>query len=309
MDKINPLQYVVDTDPVPEAVIDASGWFAWEYTSYQWNYGQTDNIAWYQAQGWIVYAQASSRRIIGSEPLDHSNDYILYYLKRRRLQSDKALNDLIKDFTAAYNEGRSINDQRYDEIVTIFNSMLDKTEDEINALGMTSTTEYEALLDLLPADFDTFDDDITGLLDDWGTAQRARINLNFDNELADARANLVARGMYNTTVWATTSAGIERRRNEALNDLEDKILARQAALIEGTYDRKLKMRTAVLAAHDRLISIKKDDRFQPLDVRNRVLSAMLGFMERRQDEYPGLEQLGKLAEQLGATSVGSSFTP
>ncbi len=303
MDKINPLSYITDTDPVSEEVIDASGWFAWEYIVYQAYTRDDDQLPWYQAQGWVVWKSIS----VGL-PSDE-NRYTTYWLKRRRLQADKALNDLIADFTAAYNEGRQINDQRYDEIVTIYSAMLDKTEDEINALGTSNTTEYEDLIALLPTDFDETDDDLDGLLDNWGDSMRARVNLNFDNESTSARANLVARGMYNTTVWATTSAGIERRRNEALNDLEDKILARQAALIEGQADRKLRMRIAVLQAYERLISIKKDDRFQPLDIRNRVLSAMLNFMERREDDYPGLEQLGQLAQQLGATSVGSSFTP
>lgn len=306
MDKINPLQYVTDTDPVPEAVIDASGWFSWEYTAYDYhNRDGTNQLPWFQAQGWIVYSTSHS---FGIDP-DDPNYGTSYLMRRRKLQADKALNDLIADFTAAYNEGREINDQRYDEIVAIYNAMLDKTEDELNALGASNTEEYEDLLSRLPDDFDDLDDDITGILDDWGDSQRARINLQFDNESKAARQNLITRGMYNSTVWTTSSAGIERRRAEALNDLEDKILARRADLLESMYDRKAKMRIAVLTAHDRLISIKKDNKFAPIDLRNKVLSAMLNFMERREDDYPGLEKLGELAGQLGLASVGSSFSP
>lgn len=299
MDKINPLLFITDTDPVPEEILDVSGWFETEYitlklSALDGDIRSAETLNWYLAQGWVSY-----NKVRGVDVEGGLNYYsTTFYLRRRKLQSERVLQSLINEFTAAYNEGRQINDQRYDEIVAIYASMLDKSEDEINALDL-STTDYEALIAQLTADFGTFDGSTAGMLDGWGVSERARIKLQFDNELATARQGLVSRGMFNTTVWTSVSAGIERRRAEANNDLEDKILARRVALKESSYDRQVRVRTAVLGALDRLFALRKDSKLAPLEMRNNILGAMLNFMERRSDEYPGLGDLAGIAAQLG----------
>jgi len=308
MDKINPLLYITDTDPVPEEVFDASGWFETEYITFQmrWTYNNNsswgpdgDKLAWFMAQGWVIY----NKSIVDVGGPGDVYEYT-YYLKRRKLQSERVLQDMISEFTGAYNEGRAINDQRYDEIVNLYSVMLDKTEGEISALNL-DTDDYEDLVGLLTTDFDDFDGSSAGMLDGYGQSQRDRITLQFDNEQSVVKQGLISRGMYNSTVWSSVNTGVERRRAESLNDLEDKILARRAELLESAYDRKVKVRVAVLQARDRIFSLRRENKLGPLELRNTVLSAMLGFMERRSDEYPGLDQLAGIAAQLGYGEGGT----
>jgi len=191
MDKIVPLGYVVDTDPVPVDIIDASGWFRTETMEYS-DDGRQDLLGWYLAQGWLIasydllewYRDTDTDGNVTSQRF-----HKVYQLHRRKLQAERALNDLISDFTTAYNNGRTINDTRYDEILNIYNVGLDETEDEFNAVT-TAVDSYDstvnAIVDLLLPDFATYEAAVD-ILDDYGTDERARINLQFDNERARVR--------------------------------------------------------------------------------------------------------------------------
>jgi hypothetical protein len=155
MEKINPLGYITDTDPVPEEIMDASGWFATEYMTVEWDgLSPTNYLEWYMAQGWTIYNRETWYEW---DPVVSLNvGHARAYLKRRKIQSEKVLTDMIAEFTAAYNEGRSINDQRYDEIVLIFNACLDQTETLITAaeVGLDAFGAAAALvLDPMASDF------------------------------------------------------------------------------------------------------------------------------------------------------------
>ncbi len=317
MDKINPMSYIVDTDPVPEAVLDASGWFETEYMTIESSDSQAAYLEWYMAQGWIVYNETRRSEVVVVENSLIPNQtttivYKTFYLKRRKLQSERVLNDLIRQFTGAYNEGRSINDQRYDEIVSIYNVMLDKTEDDINTTegsGYDYTADIEALIALFETDFNTYVADVDGLLDEYGDPRLADINIRFDNELSKARQTLIDRGLNNTTVWASVSAGIERERERALSDAEDKIVDRKILNKTKIHEYRTDFRNRTLLAYERLMALKRDNKLTPLKYRNDVLSAMLNFMERRSDEYPGLEGLANIAAQLGYGEAATSVAP
>jgi len=292
MDKINPSAYITDTDPVNEAVMDSSGWYEWQFLDLG-SGDHSEKLPWLIAQGWtIAYASESG------------GVYTYCVLRRRVLKPETALKDLITSFTNAYNEGRTLNDQRYDEIVALYTVMLDKTEDSLNSLQSSDTT-YDALIENLLADvktdYDDHKDEMDGLFDDYGDAQRTRIATQFDNQVAESRASMIARGLYNTTTWDSLYAGVERERARALTDLEDKILERQAALADRLFALKDNMRGKILAARDRLRSHMQDLDVQRVGLRNTVLQAMLGFMERREDGYPDLSNIGQLASNLGAS--------
>ena len=232
-----------------------------------------------------------------------------YVLKRRKLQSERVLQDMITEFTDAYNEGRTINDSRYDELVTLWATLADKVENDINALN-TNETNYVALLDAvvaqMPNDFDDYQDYVSDLLDGWGDSMRADLTERFDNLLAAARQDLVTRGMYNTTVWTSANVGIERERQVATTDLEDKILERLLASKDQEQRFLVDMRNGTLAAYSRVLGIRQDNVLRPLDVRNRILTSMFNFMERRQDDYPDLGNLANIAAQLGYSDTQST---
>ncbi len=311
---LNPMAYITDTDPVPETILDASGWFATENGDVTWNetLGDPDLSAWFMAQGWVI---TSRMRYLSHRGATAAEDQysIRVTMRRRKLQSERVLKDMITEFTDAYNEGREINDRRYDELVSLYNLLLENTENTIATITDAGES-YEALIqeiiDALPGDFTTHEGIVSGIYDDYGDSMRDDINTRFDNELTKARSALVDRGLYNTTLWTTQSAGIELQRTKALTDLEDKLSDKKNALQDRLYQLKTNMRTQMLAAYQRLMDGKKDSpTLRHLEVRNTVFANMLAFMERRQDDYPGIDGLANIAAQLGYGEGGTVMAP
>ena len=314
LDKIVPLDHVVDVDPVPIDVINASAWFTTETMTYRDN-DSNDLLPWYLAQGWSILNRTSFTYVYSYDiygRLIGTRSYFVYELSRRKLQAERALNDLIADFTAAYNDGRSINDQRYDEILTIHSLMLDEREDEINTQGVTITAheaEVDPIIALMLADFTAFDLAVSTQLDDFGESERDRINTQFDAESSAVNSRLVSNGLYNTTVWATANTGVEESRARALTVANDSIKDRTLTHEHRVYEAQRSMREGMMAAFERVVILKRDDANTSTEMRNRVLVAMLGFMERRVDDYPGLENLSNIAASIGFTDTGAIVKP
>ena len=323
MDKISPLLYITDTDPVPEAVMNASGWFETEYITLtvetrETKEGKTttggEYISWFMAQGWSkdrLLFSTSTRTIPKPEDWVVTTTEIFQY-KRRKLQSERVLNDMIREFTEAYNEGRTLNDSRYDEIVALYNVMLDKSENEI-AVTEASYVSYDSIIAGiiagLPANYTDYKTEVDALLVGYGASLLAGVNTRFDNELATARQNLVNKGMYNSTIWTSVSAGIEVLRSKALADANDTITVRKLAAGEGVQRVRMEVANRIEAASFRFVELKRTRGFGASEFRNNILSAMLNFMERRTDEYPGLDGLAGIAAQLGYGEGGTVRSP
>lgn len=298
-EKTNPLQYITDIDPVAEEVLNASGWFQTEYTYLEVTEEDRGMVSWLVAQGWQIYDSFTMRKI------GRSNTEITgyqYWLKRRKLQSERVLNDMIREFTDAYNEGRYINDQRYDELVTLYAVMLDKTETEL--VEMTTNLSngedlIEGVVNLFPSDFATYQSAVNTELATLGSGREDQINIQFDARLAQAQHDLVNRGVYNSTIWPSVLAGIERERALALSALADTLSGQKISSHGMVHNARVQMRSGLAAAYERLTNMVRAKLLTPTEVRNQVLSAMFNFMERRTDEYPGLEGLATIAAQLG----------
>ncbi len=206
-------------------------------------------------------------------------------LKRRHIQAEVVLGDMVAEYTKAYNEGRKLNDERYDEIVSLYAMMLSRTAAELNLIAI----DEDVLKPLL--------DQIRKLLlespDGWIAARRDEIMRKFDKLLEDARSRLITQGLYNGTIWVTTASGIERDREIALNAL---------------VPEKLELYTKCTDAAVRLAALQKDA-MAPTEMRNNVFKWMLDFMERREDDYPGLDKLTGLAAELGYSSAGATGGP
>lgn len=294
MDKLNPvLQSTPLTTKVPESV---SSWFSTEYTGGTFSDAE---FAWMLAQGWKVRSSATVGGVT------------FYSLWRRSIRSESVLNDLVWSYTQAYNEGRQLNDQRYDDLVILYTSVLDRTEDAYNTLETDDATYeglVEALIDKLGSDFDSYAADVDGDLDTWGTSLLAEINARFDAELGKARQALIDRGMYSGAMWTTISAGIERERTRALSDANDQIAQRQLELKHTVYGQRVNMRSRVLEARERLRAFLRNAKDRQVAVRNAAAEALARLVERRTDSYPDLAEVGRLAAGLGAGSP-ESFSP
>jgi hypothetical protein len=306
MDKIIPLDYITDTDPVPITARDATQWYESVYIAIHTETTRDNNLVWLLAQGWVVW-QIQIHNI--SNP---DEKYYTWYLTRRVISGEKVLAAMVTDYTAAYNEGRDLNDERYDDIVTIYSLVADKMQDELVLLDAKDAA-YDALIEALitniSADWTAHDTEVSGDLDDWGTAQTARINTQFDAESSKAQSDLISRGLNNTTVWTSVSAGVERERARALNEHNDRLIVQQLALEERLYAAKTQMRDRIVQARERLFSAVHTAAMAREDMREKIITVLCHFMERRTDSYPDLTAIGNAAAELGAGAPVTGMSP
>lgn len=295
MDKLTPQ---INPTPVtvksPEAV---SQWYKTETTSGEFPPAE---LGWMMAQGWKVDTVA-----ITADGAD------FYNLSRRVLKPESVLQDLVVSYTTAYNEGRILNDTRYDDLVVLFSVVLDKSERSYNFLE-EDDDDYEALTQLLIAteetNFNSYDAAVTGDLDDWGRTQRTDVNARFDALLASAEQELINRGMYSSTHFVTDDAGIERERTRALDQVEDTIEQRQLGLKHQVYAALVSVKQRVHDARTRLRVFLHNSKDKQVAVRNAAVDALARLIEGRTDGYPDMASIGRLAANLGAGSP-QSYAP
>lgn len=305
MSKINPLMYMTNWDPIPEPIIQASGWFLTEQMTIDAPSGSEVSIGWFQAQGWGV---TNTERItkttqsLGGGTTITSTDGFRYTLRRRKLQSELVLQDMIDQYTKGYNEGRLLNNRRYQEILLVYNAMLGKTQDEILDVDLQSG-QYEGLIDQviasIPSDYDVHKAEVTGMLDEYGESMRGEINLRFDNELAKAKQSLVSRGMHNTLLLNSVAAGIEQQRQKALLELDDRLVDKKLSQSDRLYQLRTDMQSRLESSAKSLAQMKRSNKMGAIEFRNAIITAMATFMANRIDEYPGVAELAKLAAGLG----------
>jgi len=231
-------------------------------------------------------------------------------LKRRKMQSELVLKDMIASFTKAYNEGRQINDERYDELVALYAIMLSRTEDEANAFGGLSAEDFKPLAkmvtDALKDALEKYSASVDNLPEDWMQSRIDEVNRKFDALLSQAKSKMVSEGTYNTTVWPTTVSGIERDRQLALNDLKDDMVTLRVEVMGRIATMTADVGTKLLDCEIRFIEAQQKMLLGPTEIRNTVFKWMLDFMERREDDYPGLEQIATIAGQLGYAEGGAA---
>ncbi len=236
--------------------------------------------------------------------------YTKIRLKRRKMQSELVLKDMIASFTKAYNEGRQINDERYDELVALYALMLSRTEDEANAFGGLSADDFKPLADAVIAAckdaMEKYGASADNIPADWMQSRIDEINRKFDALVAQAKSDMISKGTYNSTVWPTTMSGIERDRQLALNGLKDDMVTLKVDVLGKIAAMKADIGQKLLDCEIRIIEAQQKMLLGPTEIRNTVFKWMLDFMERREDDYPGLEQLATIASQLGYAEGGAA---
>lgn len=236
--------------------------------------------------------------------------YTKLRMKRRKMQSELVLKDMIASFTKAYNEGRQINDERYDELVALYALMLSRTEDEANAFGGLSADDFKPLADAVIAAckdaLEKYGAAADNIPADWLQSRIDEINRKFDALVAQAKSDMISKGTYNSTVWPTTMSGIERDRQIALNDLKDETVTLKVDVLGKIAAMKADIGQKLLDCEIRIIEAQQKMLLGPTEIRNTVFKWMLDFMERREDDYPGLEHLATIASQLGYAEGGAA---
>ena len=224
-------------------------------------------------------------------------------LKRRKMQTELVLKDMISQFTRAYNEGRQINDERYDELVSLYALMLSRTEDEANAFAGLNVDDFKPLAKLVTDEIkkaiEEYKNAVGELPEDWMQSRIDEINRKFDALLAGAKSKMVSAGTYNSTVWPTTASGIERDRQIALNDLKDEMVTTKVDVYGKIASMTADVGKNLLDCEIKILEMQNKMMLGPTEMRNQVFKWMLDFMERREDDYPGLESIAQIAERLG----------
>ena len=224
-------------------------------------------------------------------------------LKRRKMQSETVLQDMIESFTKAYNEGRTVNDERYDELVALYSIMLRRTEDEANAFAGLSVDDFKPLAEMVTKAvkkaLEDYAASVGDIPDDWMKSRIEEINRKFDALLGEAKSKMVSAGTYNSTVWPTTASGIERDRQVALNELRDTMVTLKIDAYGKIATITAEVGQKLMDCEIRIIEAQQKMLLGPTEVRNTVFKWMLDFMERRDDDYPGLDQLVTVADRLG----------
>lgn len=264
-------------------------------------------------------------------------------LVRKRLQGDRVAQHMINSLVSAYNEGRTINSDRYDELCRLYASLVRSTEGVVQGTDAApvSPGDFSGLVDgvvsrmrevpLPEADeLGNVSLKIDERMEDWLESRRAEINRQFDARLEQAKSQMVTAGTYNSVVWPTVASGIERDRQYALNDLNSSITEFEANLAgvkarlfdakvtlyraqqereTSIMDAKVKLKDAAARVANEIVQ----NRINLTNMRNSVSTAMLAFMERRDDDYPDLESLLSTLGALDNSTIdagggGSSST-
>lgn len=294
MDKLNLVWQ--DTGLVNEVAANPFTWYVTETTS---GYFTQSELAFLTAQGWRPYLT------------DLTGANVLYYLSRQVIHPALVLRDLIASYTTAYNEGRHLNDQRYDDVLLLYAVVLDKTEDTLNSNADLDTTHkalIESIIAAMEAAYSAYATDVDGDLDSWGTSLLAEINARFDAESSKANQSLIDRGLYTGLLTTNASTAVERERSRALAQAQDTITQRQLELKHKVYDEGQAMRDRILLAYERLRSYLAGALDRQIAVRNAAADALGRFVERREDDYPDLTEIGRLAAALGQGSP-EAFSP
>lgn len=232
-------------------------------------------------------------------------------MQKGQWHPNRVLQDLLEDFNTSYNEGRTLNDQRYDEILSLWAALQDKTEDELNSIE-DDEDSFEALVTAIftsiSSDFTSYETDSDNRFDSWGNSLREIVDDDADALLASKEANMRARGLYNTTLWDAIEVGIERERTDADVNVEDKILLRQQELDDRLYTAQTQMRDRLVAARSRLMNLLHDQATARTSLRNRVVEAINAFAERRTDEYPSFLEPMNAALNIAVSQNSQGWT-
>ena len=116
-------------------------------------------LPWMLAQGWVINGTNIDETV--TPPIK------TYLMARTKLLNQNVVNSLLIDFTNSFNEGRSANDKRYEDVVFAWQDVLDKYQADMDTFQadkvQDATTGYLTLMlntvDQLDSEYSTFEAD------------------------------------------------------------------------------------------------------------------------------------------------------
>lgn len=233
-----------------------------------------------------MYAKQAAR---GEEAVRaRSAQEALRQLGRRR-DVERQMEDLTRQMEAAYRQTRAANERRYQEVRQILGQQQQDVSSAFEAAQAEKTGMYdEKILPYLRQRYDT----AMGYLQGFGTQQRQDIERSYEQQAARAKQDLVTSGLSGSTVAPSIRAGYERRKQEDLNRFRD-------------YIAQLNLGTHLGASAD--VAKAMQQRAHAVPTAQDILGLqapttnLAGFMERRQDVGPTLQDIAAI------TSMASGY--
>ena len=223
-------------------------------------------------------------------------------LQRKRMQSDKVLQSMVDTLVSQFNDGRTINIDRYDELVSLYALLLNRVETEGNAL-LDDSMDFMPFFDDIKAKVEDalakLAEVASNLPTDWMQSRIDEINRRFDAIKGQEQAKYTSMGMWNTSMSASVDAGVERERQYALNNLRDEMVTLKIEAFGKIADITASVGNNLIGAQVRIFEALQQKKIEPINMRNTVFKWMLDFMERREDPYPQIDELPTVAERLG----------
>lgn len=229
-------------------------------------------------------------------------------MQRQSFEHGDAIQAMLDRMTDAYNEGREHNDKRYEDLIDNLDDLIDKAQIHMDSAKIDLDDKiamHLTTLSALETEYDTFFDEVKADLNGLTVtleADRTRVNDQFDALLSQSDQNLVNRGFYSAAMVSSIDAGIEERRALALTEIserEKRLIAEIALRKNEVYVNVLQMRGGLIGQQMELTNRNQEFLAYQLDTRNNLALAMYGFVERREDDYPGLGDMAALATSLG----------
>jgi hypothetical protein len=233
--------------------------------------------------------------------------------------------------------------EKLDALVASAESEMDLALSSATAAGAivaAQLADYLLKLATLEGIYDTHEAVAEAFLVDLGVTELARINEQFDNALAKNLQAIVERGLYSSAIVTAITARIERERSEAITSLNDrlalqklenehKLFAQEMEVKGMVLDGKLKNAAAQFQYGQYLVEVRSKcaqtvmearmkriqgsmevrDREEKLmayqlDLRNNLIVGLFGFMEKRDDEGPSIQDMTRLITGLGDAGGG-----
>lgn len=229
-------------------------------------------------------------------------------LERKRMQSELVLQAMVDQFVERFNEGKKINQDRYDELVSLYTLMQSSSEKELNKV-IDDTIDFKPLFEKIQTAFEgtsgtggiiaEYRNAVKNLPANWLQSRIDDINLRFNNLVSSEKARVIGIGLYNTTVWTSLAAGIEHQRSHALDAVASEIATMKVDAYGKIASASSDLYKQLVEAEVRIMEALQKRYIEPINMRNTVFKWMLEFMERRTDETPSVTELPTIAEKLG----------
>lgn len=188
----------------------------------------------------------------------------------------------------------------YNSLSSSIAGLISRIENAFNSHQVS----YETILSSLTADFTTHASTARAFLTDLGVTELARINEAFDARLADVAQNLVNRGFYSSPLLNDEQERVERERNQAIVELNDRLAREKLANQHQIFEQQDKMRARSMEGRDRLHGIQQDVLRYQAESAHRLFGQLQSVRERtlaaRTAAYGLKDQFTRLQVEIAA---------